>query len=203
MQELRDRSAAEQERFERRVTQLEEKQENVSEWFNSQVQELDMNLQNAQEELRLSQQQLQDSEVERKQRIQSMISMRGLDTSQPRYSESAVSDVDQIGTTADKIIEDHLEKEQQLSEQVRRLTKQINELEREVTFANQRNQSIEEDAVEARKHSKKLEKESEELIDKLTDLQRKNNDLDFELKEAVQNAKEDQMMHQMAMHENQ
>ena len=44
MQELRDRSAAEQERFERRVTQLEEKQENVSEWFNSQVQELDMNL---------------------------------------------------------------------------------------------------------------------------------------------------------------
>ena len=60
----------------------------------------------------MSQQQLHDSEVERKQRIQSMISMRGLDTSQPRYSESAVSDVDQIGTTADKIIEDHLEKEQ-------------------------------------------------------------------------------------------
>ena len=57
--------------------------------------------------------------------------------------------------------------------------------------------------MEARKHSKKLEKESEELIDKLTDLQRKNNDLDFELKEALQNAKEDQMMHQMAMHENQ
>ena len=34
MQDMRDRSAAEQERFERRVSSIEEKFENVSDWFN-------------------------------------------------------------------------------------------------------------------------------------------------------------------------
>ena len=38
-----------------------------------------------------------------------MISIRGLESALPRLSE--VSDLDMMNTTADKIIEDHLEKE--------------------------------------------------------------------------------------------
>ena len=115
MQFFREQSAADQERFERKIAQLEEKNENITDWFNSRVQQLEMNTSTLQEELRMSQQQLKDSELERKLRIKSMISSRGLDDNAgaARYSEhSAVDDMEHC--TADKLIEDHLDREQQL-----------------------------------------------------------------------------------------
>ena len=72
-----------------------------------------MTLETVHEELKISQQQLRDSEIERKHRIQSMISIRGLQCEAARFSESAKSETD-LNLTSDKLIEDHLEKEQQL-----------------------------------------------------------------------------------------
>ena len=43
-------------------------------------------------------------------------------------------------------------------------------MEREITFANERNHGLEQEAMESRMQMKKIEKETEELMDKLTDL---------------------------------
>ena len=69
MQNLRDSSAVQQEQFERSLQAIGEKYQGLTDWFNSKIQGLEMTIETMHEELKMSHQQLKDSEIERKQRI--------------------------------------------------------------------------------------------------------------------------------------
>ena len=92
-----------------------------------------------------------------------MISSRGLDDNAgaARYSEhSAVDDMEHC--TADKLIEDHLDREQQLGQQVRILNKQVDELEHEIDQGNEKLRRHEEEAIDAKKQLKQIQRELEQ-----------------------------------------
>ena len=67
---MRESYANEQERINRQLSQLEDKNESITQWFTHRVQELEIQLHDTHEELILSRQHMKESEKIRKQRLQ-------------------------------------------------------------------------------------------------------------------------------------
>ena len=66
---IRERAANEQEKFETQLTNLEGRYDNTSEWFTHKLQELEIKLETAQEEIIMNRQQQLDTERARQLRI--------------------------------------------------------------------------------------------------------------------------------------
>ena len=75
---MRESYANEQERITRQLSQLEDKNESITQWFTHRVQELEIQLHDTHEELILSRQHMKESEKIRKQRLQQMLSGRSM-----------------------------------------------------------------------------------------------------------------------------
>ena len=75
---MRESYANEQERINRQLSQLEDKNESITQWFTHRVQELEIQLHDTNEELILSRQHMKESEKIRKQRLQQMLSGRSM-----------------------------------------------------------------------------------------------------------------------------
>lgn len=90
-----------------------------------------MELQNTKGDLAMQLQTHKQSDIERKLRMQSMISVRGLDISPVgKLGESIISDDPLINT--ERILEERLDREESLAREVKYMDKQLNELERDL-----------------------------------------------------------------------
>ena len=101
--------------------------------------------------------------------MRSMISGRGLDISPyGKLSDSMISE-DPLNLNTERILEERLDREQQLAQEVKYLERQLNEQERECQLANDKIQAQEEEAVDLRKQIKQLRGKANDLEDKLAE----------------------------------
>ena len=178
---------------------MEDRFEASSTWFKNRVQELEMALRSVKEELRLSMMQLEENERERTGRIQSMITYRGLDISHGSFA--ADEEHMRMSANPDMLLEKHLDRAQQLQQQVHMFQKQIDSMEQQLKFANKQLLSQGEELLEEKKQAIKMQREVEKLKESLASSQNENSDLLFQLQDAQALAREDNLVFEMTIRE--
>ena len=114
----------------------------------------------------MSQQQATNMERERQQRIASIVSARGLN--RDNMNESFVSeDFNHLNT--ERILEDNLDKQEQLEQEIQLLNNQIDQLEADLSRANEKIHAQEDESVDLKKQLKKSQFMIDEAEDKLNE----------------------------------
>lgn len=106
-----------------------------------------------------------------------------------------------MGLNTERILQERLDKEQELNQRVRSMNKQIHQLEEELEQTNSVAHNRADEIMNLKKSQKKMQKLLEDLEDNLGESESKNQDLVCKLEEVQADAKESDLMHQMMLRE--